>query len=79
MSALVAAGRLGDAVEVLDWMRDDGVAGNAVVYQVLINAFLERGQQEQVGAGWQAAGGLGGRLPRGFGCLPEQVLVGWLG
>lgn len=48
VSALVGAGRLDTACEVLDWMSDDGVAGNAVVYQVLINAFLERGQQAQV-------------------------------
>lgn len=49
MSALVGAGRLDTACEVLDWMAEDGVAGNAVVYQTLINAFLERGQQPQVG------------------------------
>lgn len=53
MSALVGAGRLDTACEVLDWMRDDGVAGNAVVYQTLINAFLERGQQAEVGARWK--------------------------
>ena len=53
VSALVGAGRLDTACEVLDWMRDDGVAGNAVVYQTLINAFLERGQQAEVGARWK--------------------------
>ncbi|EFN56272.1 hypothetical protein CHLNCDRAFT_51958 [Chlorella variabilis] len=48
VSALVGADRLGDACEVLDWMADDGVAGNAVVYQTLINAFLERDRQDKV-------------------------------
>ncbi len=49
VSALVGADRLDDACEVLDWMAADGVEGNAVVYQTLINGFLERDQQDKVG------------------------------
>lgn len=33
MSSLASAGRLDDACQVLDWMAEDGVEGNAVVYQ----------------------------------------------
>lgn len=33
MSSLASAGRLEDACQVLDWMAEDGVEGNAVVYQ----------------------------------------------
>lgn len=57
VSSLVSAGRLDAACEVLDWMREDGVEGNAVVHQVLINAFLERGQQDKVGVRLGARGG----------------------
>ena len=75
MSALVNAGRLDEACEVLDWMADSGVAGNAVVYQTLINAFLEREQQDKVG-GW--VGGLQGL--HGVAGLGEAGwLAGWLG
>lgn len=54
VAALVSANRLDAACETLDWMAEDGVVGNAVVYQTLINAFLERGQHAQVAGGWGA-------------------------
>lgn len=33
MASLASAGRLDEACAVLDWMAEDGVEGNAVVYQ----------------------------------------------
>ena len=45
---VVSAGRLDAACGVLDWMAQDRVRGNAVVYQILINAYLEAGQPDKV-------------------------------
>ena len=64
----MGADRLGDACEVLDWMADDGVAGNAVVYQTLINAFLERDRQDKVRRrlACRLGGGMGGQWEGGW-------------
>ena len=89
MSALVGAGRLDEACEVLDWMADSGVAGNAVVYQTLINAFLEGEQQDKVGGagcracmgldGWVGRAGLAGRLGWLGASVPQSSVVGGQG
>lgn len=51
VSALLRADRLVEAVEMLDAMAADGVEGNAVIYQTLINAFIDRNQEDKVGGG----------------------------
>ena len=48
VSALAQGGKLDVALEALDWMAEDGVQGNAVVYQALINACIEQDDWDKV-------------------------------
>jgi pentatricopeptide repeat protein len=50
VSSLTRGGKLETAFDALDWMHDDGVQGNAIVYQTLINACLEADEWDKVGA-----------------------------
>lgn len=48
ISSLTRGGKLDTAFDVLDWMAEDGVRGNAIVYQTLINACLEADEWDKV-------------------------------
>ena len=55
MASLAAANRLDEACDVLDWMAEDGVEGNAVVYQVRSVSCGQRVPEADCAVGWMTS------------------------